>query len=133
MPVRRAIVQHMRAIGELLWANQIAPLLRHLRSIREVRWEGYVSTDVEWTDGIEQYISASRMEHDRTWGSEVEMMALAHLLDIPVYTYDTTHGWNRYNPGNVYGVFDLSQVDPRQVAMYVRHDVDHYDIVTSVD
>ena len=39
---------------------------------------------------IEQYISASRMEHDRTWGSEVEMMALAQLLDTPVYTYDTT-------------------------------------------
>ena len=79
MPVRRAIVQHMRAIGELLWENQIAPLLRHLRSIREVRWEGFVSTDVEW------YISASTMEHDRTWGLEVEMMALAHLLDTPVY------------------------------------------------
>ena len=98
MPVRRAIVQHMRAIGELLWENQIAPLLRHLRSIREVRWEGFVSTDVEW------YISASTMEHDRTWGLEVEMMALAHLLDTPVYTYETTHGWNRYNPVKLFHV-----------------------------
>ena len=56
-----------------------------------MRWEGYVSTDVEWTHGIEQYISASCMEHDRTWGSEVEMMALAHLLD-PSNGTDTTQG-----------------------------------------
>ena len=41
------------AIGELLWENQIAPLLRHLRNIREVRSEGYVSADVEWTHRIQ--------------------------------------------------------------------------------
>ena len=59
-------------------------------------------------------------------------MVLVHLLDIPIYSYDTTHGWNRYTPGNVYGVFDLSQFNSLQIAMYVRHDINHYDVVTSV-
>ena len=49
----------MRAIGELLWENQIAPLLRHTG---EVRLEGQVLTDEKWERGIDQYITASRME-----------------------------------------------------------------------
>ena len=39
------------------------------------------------------YIAATRMDHDKTWGSEVEIMVLAHLLDTAVYSYDTAQGW----------------------------------------
>ena len=130
--MRSIILHHMRVVGELLWKNQISPLLQHLRRIGEVDWVRNVSPDLEWARGIEQYIAASHMDRDSTWGSEVEIMVLAHLLDIPIYTYDTTHGWNRYTPGNVYGVFYLSQFNSLQMAMYVRHDINHYDVVTSV-
>ena len=75
----------MRAIGELLWENQIAPLLRHTG---EVRLEGQVLTDEKWGHGIDQYITASRMECDGAWGSEVEILTLAHLLDTPVCSYN---------------------------------------------
>ena len=130
--VRSIILRHMRVVGELLWKNQISPLLQHLRRIGEVDWVRNVSPDLEWARGIEQYIAASHMDRDSTWGSEVEIMVLAHLLDIPIYSYDTNHGCNRYTPGNVYGVFDLSQFNSLQMAMYVRHDINHYDVVTSV-
>ncbi len=56
-------------------------------------------------------------------------MALAHLLDTPIYSYDTVSGWNLYIPG---GTFNFSHTDTHQMAMYVHHAVNHYDVVNSV-
>ena len=36
--------------------------------IGEVNWVRNVSPDLEWARGIEQYIAASHMDRDTTWG-----------------------------------------------------------------
>ena len=123
-------VESMRVVEELLWINQTSTLLQYLSRIGEVDRVRMFSPDLEWAREIEQDIAASHMDHDSTWGSKVETMVLAHLLDIPIYSYDTTHGWNRYTPGNAYGVFDFSQFNILQMAMYFRYDINHYDVVT---
>ncbi len=64
--VQDLIIEHIRFMGELLWTNQICPLLQHLRRIGEVRWVRNVSPEVEWDQGIQQYIAASRMDRDST-------------------------------------------------------------------
>ena len=63
MDVRRGIVSHMQTIGNLLVGG-------HVR-------EGDIDT----------YINSSRIEHDREWGTDVEILTLAHMLKTPVYTY----------------------------------------------
>ena len=133
MHVRRAIICHMRDIGNVLWESQISPLLNNLRSIGEVSVGNNQSPNADHMAGINQYIAATRMDHDKTWGSEVEIMVLAHLLDTAVYSYDTARGWNRYTPANVYGQFDVSTRVNSQMAMYVRYNINHYDVVTSVE
>ena len=133
MHVRRAIIRHMRDIGNVLWESQISPLLNNLRSIGEVSVGNNQSPNADHMAGINQYIAATRMDHDKTWGSEVEIMVLAHLLDTAVYSYDTARGWNRYTPANVYGQFDVSTHVNSQMAMYVRYNINHYDVVTSVE
>ena len=133
MHVRRAIIRHMRDIGSVLWESQISPLLNNLRSIGEVSVGNNQSPNADHMAGINQYIAATRMDHDKTWGSEVEIMVLAHLLDTAVYSYDTARGWNRYTPANVYGQFDVSTRVNSQMAMYVRYNINHYDVVTSVE
>ena len=133
MHVRRAIIRHMRDIGNVLWESQISPLLNNLRSIGEVSVGNNQSPNADHMAGINQYIAATRMDHDKTWGSEVEIMVLAHLLDTAVYSYDTARGWNRYTPANVYGQFDVSTRVNSQMAMYVRYNFNHYDVVTSVE
>ena len=133
MHVRRAIIRHMRDIGNVLWESQISPLLNNLRSIGEVSVGNNQSPIADHMAGINQYIAATRMDHDKTWGSEVEIMVLAHLLDTAVYSYDTARGWNRYTPANVYGQFDVSTRVNSQMAMYVRYNINHYDVVTSVE
>ena len=133
MHVRRAIIRHMRDIGNVLWESQISPLLNNLRSIGEVSVGNNQSPNADHMAGINQYIAATRMDHDKTWGSEVEIMVLAHLLDTAVYSYDTARGWNRYTPANVSGQFDVSTRVNSQMAMYVRYNINHYDVVTSVE
>ena len=133
MHVRRAIIRHMRDIGNVLWESQISPLLNNLRSIGVVSVGNNQSPNADHMAGINQYIAATRMDHDKTWGSEVEIMVLAHLLDTAVYSYDTARGWNRYTPANVYGQFDVSTRVNSQMAMYVRYNINHYDVVTSVE
>ena len=133
MHVRRAIIRHMRDIGNVLWESQISPLLNNLRSIGEVAVGYNQSPNADHMAGINQYIAATRMDHDKTWGSEVEIMVLAHLLDTAVYSYDTARGWNRYTPANVYRQFDVSTRVNSQMAMYVRYNINHYDVVTSVE
>ena len=133
MHVRRDIIRHMRDIGNVLWESQISPLLNNLRSIGEVSVGNNQSPNSDHMAGINQYIAATRMDHDKTWGSEVEIMVLAHLLDTAVYSYDMARGWNRYTPANVYGQFDVSTRVNSQMAMYVRYNINHYDVVTSVE
>ncbi len=72
------------------------------------------------------------MDCDRTWGSEVEIMVLSNLLNTAVYTYDTNYGWSKHIPSNVHGQFDVSTYSDSRMAMYVRHAVNHYDVITAV-
>ena len=130
MQVRHAIVRHMRVIGSALWESQISSLLRNLRCIGEVSGENSQSGTEFMTGGIDRYIAATGMDRDKTWGSEVEIMVLSHLLNAAVYTYDTNNGWSKYIPANVYGRFNVSSHVDSLMTMYVRHNVNHYDLVT---
>ena len=133
MQVRHAIIRHMRVIGSVLWECQISSLLQNLRRIGEVSGDNSQSSGTECTTGgIDRYIAATGMDRDKTWGSEVEIVVLSHLLNAAVYTYDTNNGWSKYIPANVYGRFNVSSHFDSLMTMYVRHNVNHYDMVTSV-
>ena len=108
MDVRRGIVSHMRTIGNLLVGG-------HVR-------EGDIDT----------YIDSSRIEHDHEWGTDVEILTLAHMLKTPVYTYhEDTKSWNRYSPNAVERSLDESNISER--GMYIRLARSHFDVVSSVN
>ena len=105
----------------------------NLRRIGEVSGENSQSSGSEFTTGgIDRYIAGTGMDHDKTWGSKVEMMVLFHLLKSAVYTYNTNNGWSKYITANVYGQFNVSFHVDSLMTMYVRHNVNHYDVITSV-
>ena len=108
MDVRRGIVSHMRTIANLLVGG-------HVR-------EGDIDT----------YIDSSRIEHDREWGTDVEILTLAHMLKTLVYTYhEDTKSWNRYSPNAVERSLDESNISER--GMYIRLARSHFDVVSSVN
>ena len=78
MAVRLAILDHMAS-------ERVAPLL--LRG----HLHGYAS--------IAEYKTAKNMDKDGFWGTNVEMLALAHMLHTTVYSYVSQLGtWNQVQP-----------------------------------
>ena len=78
---------------------------------------------------MDAYVEAKQMRR-HGWGSQLELFALAHMLQRRVFTY-TLHG-------NHWCCFCPSKVDPnvpppmREQGLYLFHTGDHYKVVTSV-
>ena len=101
MDVRRVILDHMKFI--------------------DYHPAGYTSA--------EQYIQATRMDKFGTWGTGIEMVTLAHMLQTCIFSYNTEeHTWHRYTPENL---DRTRQDDLTKVAMYLRHPHNHFDVVLS--
>lgn len=81
-------------------------------------------------DAVEGYISDTKMDQDSTWGTEVEMFTLAHLLNTAIFSYNTREErWWRFSPCFV----DRTLIDDDTArAMYIRHLPGHFDVVRSI-
>ena len=107
MAVRLAIVEHMKLYSDFF--------IQH--------------TDKTRYTSMQQYIEDKEMNQTSTWGTDVEILAMAHLLKTCVYIYDTEEGnWLRYSPCHVDRSLQLADT---QRAMYILHPPDHYDVVRS--
>lgn len=45
---------------------------------------------------VENYIASSSMSQNGVWATEVEILAMAHLLKVDIYTFSEGH-WLRYS------------------------------------
>ena len=46
-----------------------------------------IANEYDRVNNIEDYISMTKMEWNGTWGTEVKIATLPHLLDTSVYSY----------------------------------------------
>ena len=122
LAIRSAVVQHMLCIPHLLIGNgtdgepNAINLLCHPRIY----------------ESVEQYISSTRMDHSGTWGTNVEMLVLAHKLNTPVYCYDTSaphHIWAAYFSN---GVNRRIYRDIRKKSLYIYFSHDHFLAATAI-
>ena len=75
MAVRQAILDHMERTAHLL-------LFQHIRSSHT---------------SVQSYIASSKMDKSGMWGTETEMLALAHMLQTDIYSYNTDDcQWHKY-------------------------------------
>ena len=107
MAVRQAILDHMVAISHLLYAHQYD------------LFAGYSS--------VQEYIEHTKMNQNETWGSDIEIITLSHLINTCIFTYSTQdQNWYRFSPHSV----DRTLPDDiTQRAMYLRYLPGHYDVV----
>ena len=107
MAIRTAILEHMIDIAHLILDHHI---------------QGYSS--------IQEYISHNDMDNEFAWGTDIEMLTLAHLLETPVISYSVQYScWQRYAP------HDLDRTlsdDILQMSMYLLHIYNHFEVVCSV-
>ena len=107
MAVRLAILNHMISIGHFILDHHVV---------------GYSS--------IQNYILHTNMNQDSVWGTDIEMLTLAHLLQTPILSYSAQHGsWHRYAPHHV----DRTLVDDfQQMSMYIIHMHNHFNVMCSI-
>ena len=97
MAVRQAILDHMVRTAHLL-------LFQHIRSSHT---------------SVQSYIASSRMDVRGIWGTETEMLALAHMLQTDIYSYNTEdHTWHKYGIADV----DRNESDDViRISVYMHH------------
>ena len=78
---------------------------------------------------VQEYIARSRMDWYGTWGTEVEICTLAHMLQIHIYLYQVSSAnWIKNGPN----VLDHSlSADIRDVSMYIKHRYNHFMVVSN--
>ena len=72
------------------------------------------------------------MDQDGEWGTDVEMLTLAHLLQTTVYSHNSTDNhWWRFSP---HAVDRTIPNDNTQMAMYIRllHSAQHFEVVLDI-
>ncbi|KAJ8041126.1 hypothetical protein HOLleu_11855 [Holothuria leucospilota] len=82
---------------------------------------------------VQQYIQTSKMSHNNTWATEVEILAAASLLQTDIYVFALSgHHWKwlRYPQSGSLS----TEVNSTKRAIYlVNTNSDHYDIVHSIN
>ena len=108
LAVRQSIVRHMSNIAHLLLGTHIP--------------NRYSS--------VEEYVRDTEMDQDSTWGTDVEMFTLAHLLNTTIFSYNTgDQKWWRFSPN----FLDKTLTDDSNArAIYIRHPPGHFDVVRSI-
>ncbi len=80
---------------------------------------------------VQEYVRATKMDREATWGTEVETIALSHLLNTPVLSYVTEHAnWNRYTPRAVNMSLDDDDYQT-EMSIYLRYNGVHFEVVCS--
>ncbi|XP_078340715.1 uncharacterized protein LOC111117892 [Crassostrea virginica] len=77
---------------------------------------------------VENHISLSGMSEDGNWATEIEILALSHLIKTDVYTY-TQGRWVTYSGQMVNP--DVNRASSSGIYLYHRNQ-NHYDVVTRV-
>ena len=105
--IRQRIVEHMFDISHFLLGIHIASQF----------------------SSVAEYIRATEMHRPTTFGTEVEIFTMAHLLKTAIFSYSQTdRQWWRYSPNFV----DMSLADDcTAMAMYLNHPHMHFEVVRS--
>ena len=65
------------------------------------------------------------MDRNFTWGTDIEILTMGHLLNTRVFVYNTVHeNWGVYSPHDVDR--SLNEPDTTHVSMFIRNRVDHH-------
>lgn len=82
---------------------------------------GYIGMD------IETYLNSSGMESVRTWGTDVEILCPATVLQIAIYVYTVTGGSRSWIPHKPYFTSSSTDSNVMSQAAYLSNMCAHYE------
>ena len=93
----------------------------------EISLGGYITNTT-----IQQYIAHSRMDTNGAWGTQNEMLVLAHMAEINIVSFNTHE--RRYNfcfPGVIdYNAYPEGDTRP---FIYLEYTGNHFNVVLAQD
>jgi hypothetical protein len=76
------------------------------------------------------YIDRERMRSNTVWGSDTEIVTLAHLLKCKIYSYSAAmKDWIVIDPSIIDHTI-VNQMCP--MSLYIHHDFNHFEVVVDV-
>ncbi|VDI59074.1 Hypothetical predicted protein [Mytilus galloprovincialis] len=80
-------------------------------------------------ENVEEYVNKRKMKESNTWGTELEILAAAHLMQADIYTF-INNKWIRYSAHQI-----DKHIDVENDAIYLKHVEEsfHYEVVISVE
>ena len=113
LEVRAKTLEHMETIAPLV--------LGHIRGRSSV---------MSKFSSVKEYVQHTKMDKQGTWGTEIELLVLSHLLKTSIYTYLTTNKkWFVFSPSKLDKKLAF---DSTSKSVYLRHPPIHYDVVLNV-
>uniref|UniRef100_A0A1X7SMV1 ATP-dependent DNA helicase n=1 Tax=Amphimedon queenslandica TaxID=400682 RepID=A0A1X7SMV1_AMPQE len=78
-------------------------------------------------NSVKEYIAGEGMDKNYTWAGDIEMLTMADLLNVYIYSYNEEgNAWVRYSPLT-------RNADPNSPAIYLTLvNMNHYRVVTSI-
>lgn len=81
---------------------------------------------------VSHYINSTQMNRNATWGTTVEILALAHLLRVAIYVYSvTSNTWQQHCPSHLNPSLHVYESNS-DCGIYLFHTGDHYLIVRGI-
>ena len=80
-------------------------------------------------DSVEEYLASTNMAANGSWGSDVEMCVLAHLLSTPIYSFQGSDYWLACFP---HALDRAINQNIRCKSMYIYLRSSHFEVVTSI-
>ena len=121
--VRTKIVQHMKDTGTLMLQTIISSQIAdtgHSGRVTRSRGPPIVTS-------VDQYLRNSGMQHDRVWGTGIELLCFAHLTKTCVLSYlGTNKVWDKLGPHNVDRSCTVNNTDQ---SIYLLNRAHHYEVV----
>ena len=102
-------------------------IVRHLRSTEACRslLDGYITETT-----IEEYIEHSHMDQNRVWGTQNEMLVLAHMAEVNIASFNKRERQYHFNfPGVIdYHAYPEDHTRP---SIYLEYTGNHFNVVLS--
>ncbi|XP_062573153.1 uncharacterized protein LOC134235086, partial [Saccostrea cucullata] len=105
----------------------------HHKQIREAVCQHLLKNEIEFqqfmrTEGsLRSYLLSSNMTHEGIWATELEILAVAHMLNVDIYTYSDMR-WLQFSGHDL-----CAESVNHRGAIYLYHrEQNHYDVVLQV-
>ena len=105
-------------------------IVKHMCDFQHLFNNKHWLMDVGFND-MESYVKDKRMDEQQSWGTNLELFALAHMLGRRVFVSSRIAGnaWLCHCPSKI----DPNIAPPRdKKGLYMYHTGDHYKVVQSV-